>query len=854
MQNNTSLTVLLAGLLHDIGKFYQRADLGYHEAGNQLGQTSRNIAEYICPKTKDGYFGFQHVIWTHELLHRHEKLFSDLQLYHTDQSQDNLVNLASYHHRPTTALQALVQVADWWSSGLDRSAETEYATEVNWGKSKYRSIPLSPLFQNILVDEKSPAKLVEYGYPLTELQLDPAAFPAPVSLSSNLQQAYKDQWARFYEEFKKLAATTAEHYVFSLYHLLKKYCRAIPASTRDYPDSSLFEHLKTTGAIAQALYEYWQNEPGSFSYDEQKKRLDINDGHYPLSLVCGDFSGIQSFIYQISSRGAARSLKGRSFYLQNMAETAALQILTQTGFTICNQVYAAGGKFYLILPNLAGIRQKTESAFAQLSKILWDQFEGKISLNHASIDFTFLRNTGVHPSIRTTDAADEHIHIGQLWHRLAQKTSAKKGRKFDSIILDSSRFSSLFTPFGAGGDEMVCAVTGKEITASNSEIIDRENPDEQDFRVSKEVALQAKIGKALAGHDYLTLSDQRLPHVNGLQYQPLKQDWLGIFDKNEISSIDNATVLKTIRGKADFLDLIKGKNNGYGFRLYGGSTMARHGGRNANKTFEELAGDLPFKRIGVLRMDVDNLGQLFINGIPPKSRSFSALATLSEQLDFFFSGYLNYIRELEEFRDWVNIIYAGGDDVFAVGRWDKIIRFAIRARSEFKKWVCNRNDITLSAGIAVVRPKFPIAKAAELAGEAEDRAKEYVFSQAGLSLLKNSLNLFGISVNWEHEMPFVETFKDDLVGWIARDKLLSKGVLMKIFQFYESYKRQMTDWNWQAAYSFARMAKSSSQSAPALNKIKILLFSHSYGEYKNIRFEAVILACRWAELEIRNHE
>src|SRR5690554_8003189 len=110
-------------------------------------------------------------------------------------------------------------------------------------------------------------------------------------------------------------------------------------------------------------------------------------------------------------------------------------------------------------------------------------------------------------------------------------------------------------------------------------------------------------------------------------------------------------------------------------------------------------------------MDIDDLGTIFIEGLPENQRNFATYATLSTQLDLFFSGYLNTIRNQDKFKDWVNILYSGGDDVFAIGRWDKTIEFAIEVRNEFKRFVGNREDITLSAGIAIVGGKYPIAKA-----------------------------------------------------------------------------------------------------------------------------------------------
>jgi len=99
-----------------------------------------------------------------------------------------------------------------------------------------------------------------------------------------------------------------------------------------------------------------------------------------------------------------------------------------------------------------------------------------------------------------------------------------------------------------------------------------------------------------------------------------------------------------------------------------------------------------------------------------------------------------------------------------------------------------------------------------------------------------------------------------LVRWIGEEKILSKGLLMKIFSWYEiahppdgSDRKPAQDWKWQSAYSIARMVKSKDQpNQQALHKIKNLLYCQQYDDYKNISFTTFIAACRWAELELRN--
>jgi CRISPR-associated protein Csm1 len=126
-----------------------------------------------------------------------------------------------------------------------------------------------------------------------------------------------------------------EH-VDALLELLMDFQWCLPASTRaeELPDVSLFEHGKGVAAIASALYQFQQGKANlldDLGHDEECKFL-----------LCGcDISGIQNFIYQISSKGAYRHLKGRSFYIQLLAEVVARELLAAQRLTGTNLLYAS---------------------------------------------------------------------------------------------------------------------------------------------------------------------------------------------------------------------------------------------------------------------------------------------------------------------------------------------------------------------------------------------------------------------------------------------------------------------------------------------------------------------------------
>ncbi len=201
----------------------------------------------------------------------------------------------------------------------------------------------------------------------------------------------------------------------------------------------------------------------------------------------------------------------------------------------------------------------------------------------------------------------------------------------------------------------------------------------------------------------------------------------------------------------------------------------------------------------------------------------------------------------------MNIIYSGGDDIFAVGRWDKVIEFAEDVRKNFQEFV-GREDISLSAGLAVVNNKFPIAKAADIAGEAEQNAKMH---SGGIE--KNAFCFLGETISWKDEYPYVKHKKQEFVSLIIKEGM-SKGILHRLM-YYGGVKRDNErkskagkqpdlGYKWHSAYYLTRFMeryKKQKSIFDFIDELRKELFEPD-------KYELVALAARWAELELRLDE
>ncbi len=202
-------------------------------------------------------------------------------------------------------------------------------------------------------------------------------------------------------------------------------------------------------------------------------------------------------------------------------------------------------------------------------------------------------------------------------------------------------------------------------------------------------------------------------------------------------------------------------------------------------TAREMAEDKSkgIKRVGHLRMDVDKLGRIFAQGLGD-NYTLSRLSGLSRQMSYFFKVYLNSLAEYrdrdflkhqehqEESRKFQNLtsnprqdllfIYAGGDDLFVSGAWDQVLEFAFDVYQSFRAFTGWHSDITLSGGISLSGPKYPLYQSADDSGDAESAAKGNG---------RDSLSLFEQVFKWKEWLGTANTdvLKQDVQEYLEKE-------------------------------------------------------------------------------------
>jgi len=252
------------------------------------------------------------------------------------------------------------------------------------------------------------------------------------------------------------------------------------------------------------------------------------------------------------------------------------------------------------------------------------------------------------------------------------------------------------------------------------------------------------------------------------------------------------------------------------------------------------------KRLAVVRLDVDDLGAAFMAGFSyqdgGKYNTLARSATFSRSMSLFFKVYINQFAKEKK----LSIIYAGGDDVFAIGSWQDIIEFTICLRQNFIKWT--NGKLTLSAGIGLFPDKTPVSLMAEETGKLEGAAKDNDKDSISLFKTGNTLKLDQSFDNVNSEKNYTLKF-DQFIHNVYNGKLKSiryyfniqdergKSFVYRLVELLRNYDRMNIA---RLAYYLTRLEdQTSKDKKEEFKEFKDLFFSWYTGS-KNERKEAEI--------------
>lgn len=671
----------------------------------------------------------------------HSKLGGDFleQYLKLNEETERLLNCVRYHHKDylqkakldKNDLAYIVYEADNIASGMDRRE--------NEGEEKGfdPKLNLDSIFSVFYSDKEIQ---VANKYPLIYKDIN-KSFNYPrtdISLATNSN--YEALLNKIKSHF--ITKDISQISINQLLQIIEEGFSYLPSSTNraEVCDISLYVHSKITSAVASCMKLY---------FDEQQiqdyKKYCFNSGSKIFRnekiylLVSGDISGIQDFIYTIPSKGALKTLRGCSLYIDLLLEEFIDEYLEQIGLSRANVLYSGGGHFYILAPNIEDTKKAIDKLQAKMNRWLMEN----IGIN-------------LYLAIGMAECSANNLMKSEAQGNLFAIVNKKL--KDDKTIRYSKDENFLEHIFNVEKEEN----TAKKECNICHNLVDKLWKYNSDEEIACEFCLNLyKLGQDILTQDLVfVISEEKID--GGIKIFGKDKD-LYMYAVN-IEDIDmfKGKILR-IYSKNNLLE------NDLAIRLY----LADYSAKNENDevmTFDDLAKsscktDKGIKRLGVLRLDVDDLGIAFSSGfVSDKDKiednlryaTLSRYADLSKDISMFFKVAINKICagdltgcvdfEEKAFNIFgiakapkrkVNIIYAGGDDLFLVGAWDEVLEVAIDINRAFKQFT--NGKLTLSAGMAMFSPTYPISKMAEIAGLLVQMSKNRKD--------KNSIALFGMETN-----------------------------------------------------------------------------------------------------------
>jgi len=783
--------IALAGLLHDIGKFAQRA----HAQGADIDISDIDF-QLFCPKNQKGDFTHKHAGYTAKVLGDYivEKQQDKKRIVKANTLDGKFTEISAKHHVPETDEQWIVAAADRLASGFEREVFEEYNHKVEEEVSKsFSEQQLDHLFNS---DKKF--KLSKFT-------------PDNIFPTDEKGDGYKNLWEDFVKDLQKLYEyeNYPEHLkVQALDYLLKKYTSFMPSATSFKfknnkvikPNIPLYEHLKTTSVFASAI--------ASMSKENQKKVLDYYKNKKDtldekvFLIIAGDFFGIQNFIFdEVSTKFASKILRAKSAFIQILIKVLAYYVCEKLGVSYYSIISTHAGKFEILVPNEKEIIEKLKEIQKELNEFFMEEF---------------FATTGVGVAFCEASVGDFILEgkYKNLRKKLADKVEEIKYKKFDLQNLGYKLFDI-------------------EKDLNNQNLCDfchkRKGKNKEEYTICKSCERFVKIGQKLTKNRFIAITKKQ----NKDDIRIFKNYYLHFFDNPSKELAKDDIFIFDISKDTEFYGMEKWELQSYVAtasildkeeREYLNKNRDKELEENEVLTFEDLAKlsvreginnakrEMGVEALMSLKGDADGMGNFIKDS--DVTDSFAKYNFFAKMIDYYFSVYVpeKFMKNAPFYT-----VFAGGDDLFVLGAWDKTIDLAQKVRDDFVRFTDDK--LTFSIGLIMSKANKPVNFLASVTEEALEKAKDYccIYEKnecedydkcdEDRAVKKDALTLFNETMKWQKyedvRKKFFEKFKH------PKDEEFATTFLYRLIDLCEMSKKSKSDaratiWKSKLSYLYTR--------------------------------------------------
>jgi len=685
--------LILGSLFHDIGKFQQRCE-NLRKLHEELGSLLfEDIKEFLLP-----------------VFDNSENLFKETQTI-----------ILNHHTGKETDLVKVVKIADHLSA-----SERIKKEEPEPGTSQWEHKLLSSVFSKVRINSNN---LTEPLFFNQDYFIEGNHHVLIPNVTENNAQSRKDfgysinTFADFKDDLKQILKFFNSTNDFStlinlLIVLFEKYMWCVPDFTGNkYTDISLFNHSKDVAGISHALF-----------------LSDKSTTH--LNLVVGDIPGIQKYIFDITNQRPAKILRGRSIFVQILARQLATKWLKKFGLTDLNLIMLAGGKFYILAPDRNDFRDTFNSILFEIEEDMAKEFNYELKFSAGYHRFN-------HEELKNKD-----VSFGQIVS-LATRSLEENRYKPWKHIYNFTQIEEEKTVFPIGfieGDneeKLKCRVTEKPILLERAKYLTKyeDEGDESAIIVDKQVKIEHEIGRKIPKENAFYLfndnEDEKVFSLKELiKSEKIKEEKLLInarlkplLDEKNIEYLQSTTFLEV----ASFVSMDEKQVIPF--------NVIAEKGQGA-------------KYLTLIKGDVDNLGIIMAHGLAGENKdldftSISRTTTMSNQLKYFFSYYLNgFLKEWSEKNNTnVYTVFAAGDDLMIISPHSEALPLLYELNNHFENFVCHNPEIHVSYSLTNFKHNTPIRIVSDFAEEnqSEVKRKFKVTDQSIADALNNSDAFFNIN-------------------------------------------------------------------------------------------------------------
>lgn len=524
-----------------------------------------------------------------------------------------------------------------------------------------------------------------------------------------------------------------------------KYLSNIPAFyTGDNDDISLYEYAKVVSAFSSAGYMQKDSLNGKFA------------------LIRGDFFSIQSFIFNkdAASKNPANSLRGKSFYVSLMSDIASLNVLETLNLPYFNLMMNAAGQFVILSDYNDEISQKLLALKNEMEIWLYNKYYASVSMGLSVLAC----------SIDDFNSSKFNLLLLKL---LGEKEKSKATR-FNLTEEKPYIFADYYKHFTENSSKCeYCGIMPKK---------------DNKFSACDNCLLYLQYGQNLRTSKYLYI----IKNENG-----------EFFNKYSISFDENKKADAFVRMHIDMQDKAD-KSYNYQDVIHYRSYVAVD--NDVIRSFADIAAYSIDKSganiLAVLKADVDNLGLIFACGLSEKDSNgkvtrgrltFSRTNMLSRLIHNFFSYHLYMIMQEKKLN--IYTVFAGGDDLFLVGRYDEVIKTAKILYDEFERFTNKNKEITISCGIGFYNDSLPVWFMAEDAEHRLEKAKHFRAKGQEASIIKGNISLLYGEYKYATFLKEYAVFQEK-IKYYDKHIDVSHGLLYKLMNYCDmkiEYEKEQKD-------------------------------------------------------------